>query len=188
MGPVASLAQRQEVRAAVARLEGAAQIVFGDPTHVEASGADVERGAFVSPVLLRGNDIKAPALHEVEAFGPVSTLLPYSDIDDVIAAAALGGGSLVGSVVAHDRAVAMKLIAGLAPWHGRVLSLDRDNAGDATPHGVGMPQLLHGGPGRAGGGEELGGLRALTHYMQRTAVQGHPDLIGGLPGVEGEST
>ncbi|MEU8244650.1 phenylacetic acid degradation bifunctional protein PaaZ [Nonomuraea sp. NPDC048916] len=177
MGPLAALAQREEVRAAIGRLSAGAKLVFGDPGRVEVAGADPERGAFLSPVLLRCDDPRAGAVHEVEAFGPVSTLLPYTGLEEVIGAAALGDGSLTGSIVTHDREVAARLVAGLAPWHGRLLVLDRDDAAESTGHGVAMPQMLHGGPGRAGGGEELGGLRALTHYMQRTAVQGHPDFL-----------
>jgi oxepin-CoA hydrolase/3-oxo-5,6-dehydrosuberyl-CoA semialdehyde dehydrogenase len=180
MGPLASLDQRTEVRSAVGRLSSAAKLVFGDPDRIEAPGADAVRGAFVSPVLLRCEDARAAAPHEVEAFGPVCTLLPYADLDEVIALAALGGGSLAGSIVSHDPAAVMRLVAGLAPWHGRLLILDRDDAAESTGHGIAMPQMLHGGPGRAGGGEELGGLRALTHYMWRTAVQAHPGFLSSL--------
>ncbi|MCW2864721.1 MAG: paaZ, partial [Actinoallomurus sp.] len=177
MGPVAGLVQREEVRTAIRRLSPVTKVVFGALDQVKVSGADAERGAFLSPVLLRGDDIWAEAPHTVEAFGPVSTLLPYTDEHEVIAAAALGQGSLAASIVTHDRSVALRLVAGLAPWHGRLLVLDRDDAAESTGHGVAIPQMLHGGPGRAGGGEELGGLRALTHHMQRTAVQGHPNLL-----------
>jgi oxepin-CoA hydrolase/3-oxo-5,6-dehydrosuberyl-CoA semialdehyde dehydrogenase len=180
MGPVVSLAQRLEVRAAVAELSAAARLVFGDPEKVVVSGADVERGAFLSPLLLLADDIGAEVVHRVEAFGPVCTLLPYHDLDQVVAAAALGGGSLVGSIVTHSPDVARRLIEGLAPWHGRLLVLDRDDAAESTGHGVAMPQMLHGGPGRAGGGQELGGLRSLTHYLQRSAIQGHPLLLDAL--------
>ena len=180
MGPVASLAQRQEVRAAVSRLAAVGCFVHGEPDQVDVGGADPERGAFLAPMLLRCDEPAAAAPHEVEAFGPVSTLLPYHDLDSVIAAGARGGGSLAGSIVTHDPAVARRLIAGLAPWHGRLLVLDRHNAAESTGHGVAMPQMMHGGPGRAGGGEELGGLRALTHYMQYTAVQAGPDFLRTL--------
>ena len=180
MGPLASLAQRDEVRAAVDKLSSSCATVFGDPHAVEVSGADAEHGAFLSPVLLSSPDIRSAAPHTVEAFGPVSTLLPYADLDDAVAGAALGDGSLVGSIVTNDSAVALRLIRGLAPWHGRLLVLNREDAGESTGHGVAMPQMLHGGPGRAGGGAELGGLRALGHYMQRTAVQGHPQLLAEL--------
>jgi oxepin-CoA hydrolase/3-oxo-5,6-dehydrosuberyl-CoA semialdehyde dehydrogenase len=184
MGPLASLSQRDEVRAAIGRLSMGAKLAFGDPDRVDVSGADAHQGGFLSPVLLRCDDIHATAAHEVEAFGPVCTVLPYSGRDEVIDAAALGGGSLAGSIVTHDQDIAGQLVAGLAPWHGRLLVLDRDNAGESTGHGIAMPQMLHGGPGRAGGGEELGGLRALTHYLQRTAVQGHPGFLRGIYGTE----
>lgn len=180
MGPVAGLAQRDEVRAAVSRLAGESRIVFGDPDKVDVAGADSERGAFLSPLLLRCDDLRATAPNHVEAFGPVSTLLPYRDLDEAIDIAARGEGSLAGSIVTHDPTVARRLIAGLAPWHGRLLVLDRDDASESTGHGVAMPQMLHGAPGRAGGGEELGGLRAVTHYLQRTAIQAHPAFLSSL--------
>ncbi|MFC5747423.1 aldehyde dehydrogenase family protein [Actinomadura rugatobispora] len=180
MGPLAGLDRRDEVRAAVARLSAEAKLVCGDPGRVEVAGADPERGASIAPILLRCDDPSTAAPHEVEAFGPVSTLLPYDDLDEVIGAAALGGGSLAGSIVTADPEAARTLVRGLAPWHGRLLVLNRDDAAESTGHGVAMPQMLHGGPGRAGGGEELGGLRALDHYLRRTAVQGHPDFLDGL--------
>jgi oxepin-CoA hydrolase/3-oxo-5,6-dehydrosuberyl-CoA semialdehyde dehydrogenase len=180
MGPVVSLAQREEVRTAIARLSVDAKLVHGDPARIDVAGADPERGAFISPILLRCDDLSAAAPHEVEAFGPVSTLLPYHGLQEFIDAAALGGGSLAGSIVTADPRVARTLVSGLAPWHGRLLVLDRHDAAESTGHGVAMPQLVHGGPGRAGGGEELGGLRALTHYLRRTAVQGHPDFLAEL--------
>ena len=191
MGALASLGQREEVRQAVARLSASTRPVFGDTAKVTVSGADAERGAFLSPILLRANDVSAAAVHEVEAFGPVSTLLPYTDLDQAADAAVRGDGSLVGSVVCADAEVAADLVSRLAPWHGRILVLDRTDAAESTGHGVAMPQMLHGGPGRAGGGEELGGLRAVRHYLQRTAVQGHPDLLarlipGGPQDLEGE--
>jgi oxepin-CoA hydrolase/3-oxo-5,6-dehydrosuberyl-CoA semialdehyde dehydrogenase len=180
MGPVTSLAQRQEVRAAVSQLTAVARFVHGSPDKVDVSEADSERGAFLAPMLLRCDDPAAAAPHQFEAFGPVSTLLPYHDLDGVIAAAVRGGGSLAGSIVTHDPAIARRLLTGLAPWHGRLLVLDRHDAAESTGHGVAMPQMVHGGPGRAGGGEELGGLRALTHYMQRTAVQAGPGFLRAL--------
>jgi len=176
MGPLASLAQRDEV----GKLAEAARIVFGDPGHVEVHEADDSRGAFLSPVLLRSHDPSAAALHEIEAFGPVSTVIPYTGLDSVIELAARGDGSLAGSIVTGSGDVAASLIAGLAPWHGRLLVLNSSDAAESTGHGVAMPQLLHGGPGRAGGGAELGGMRALEHYLQRTAIQGHPDLLATL--------
>ena len=191
MGPLASLGQREEVRQAAARLSASTRPVFGDTAKVTVAGADAERGAFLSPILLRADDVFAGPVHEVEAFGPVSTLLPYEDLDQAADAAARGGGSLVASIVSADASVALDLVGRLAPWHGRILVLDRTDAAESTGHGVAMPQMLHGGPGRAGGGEELGGLRAVRHYLQRTAVQGHPDLLarlipGGTQSPEGE--
>ncbi|MGI5326961.1 phenylacetic acid degradation bifunctional protein PaaZ [Actinomadura nitritigenes] len=180
MGPVVSLAQRDEVRDAVARLASDAKVVFGDPGRIDVVGADSEKGAFLSPILLRSDDPAASTPHEVEAFGPVSTLLPYNGIDEAAEIAARGGGSLAGSIVTTDDQVARTLITALAPWHGRLLVLDRHDAAESTGHGVAMPQLIHGGPGRAGGGEELGGLRALRPHLRRTAVQAHPRLLEGL--------
>ncbi len=180
MGPLASLDQRAEVQRAVSRINSEAEVVFGAASPHLASDLDGERGAFVSPVLLRAPAADVATPHEVEAFGPVATLLPYRSRGDVIDAAARGDGSLVCSIVSADPEFAKKMINGLAPWHGRLLVLDATNAAESTGHGVAMPQMLHGGPGRAGGGKELGGLRALHLYFQHTAVQGHPDFLEGL--------
>ena len=181
MGALASLGQRDEVRKAVQALRGSAEIVYGDPDHVELVDADAERGAFLSPVLLRANP-GAVEPHDVEPFGPVSTVLTYSTLDEAVALAARGKGSLVGSLVTHDPDVARTVTLGLAPWHGRLLVLDRDDAGESTGHGSPLPMLVHGGPGRAGGGEELGGVRGVLHHMQRTAVQGSPDMVTAITG------
>jgi oxepin-CoA hydrolase/3-oxo-5,6-dehydrosuberyl-CoA semialdehyde dehydrogenase len=181
MGALVGLTQRDDVRSQVARLRKEVDLVFGDPDHVEVVGGDDERGAFLSPVLLRG-DRDAAAPHEVEAFGPVSTLLPYDDVADLVEQVARGEGSLAGSVVSHDRGFVLEALAGMAPLHGRLLVLDRDDAGESTGHGTPMPQLVHGGPGRAGGGEEEGGLRAVHHHLQRTAIQGGPELVSALSG------
>ncbi len=180
MGPLASLAQRTEVRNNIQKLLAAGQVVYGNPATLKVVGADSENGAFLSPILLRADDVFAQEIHSVEAFGPVCTLLPYQTFGEVIDAAAMGEGSLVGSIVTTDAALAKVLVQGLAPWHGRLLVVDSSSAGESTGHGIAMPQMLHGGPGRAGGGEELGGLRSLRHYMQRTAVQGHPDFLKSL--------
>jgi oxepin-CoA hydrolase/3-oxo-5,6-dehydrosuberyl-CoA semialdehyde dehydrogenase len=182
MGPLASLGQREEVRRSLKALAGAAAIVFGDPDHVDVVGADAERGAFLSPVLLRCDDPSRPEPHEVEAFGPVSTVLPYRDPDHVVALAARGRGSLVGSVVTADADFARSVVLGVAPWHGRLLVLDRDAAPESTGHGSPLPMLVHGGPGRAGGGEELGGMRGVFHHLQRTAVQASPRLLSAVTG------
>ena len=181
MGSLVSLRQRDEVRAAVAELGRAAETVYGNPMRVDPVDADPDRGAFMAPVLLlAAGDRSEP--HEIEAFGPVTTLIPYAASADLGALAARGGGSLVGSIVSYDRDFVRHLVTGMAPHHGRLLVLDRDCAGESTGHGTPMPQLVHGGPGRAGGGEELGGMRAVKHFMQRTALQGSPAVIEALTG------
>jgi len=182
MGALASLEQREEVRRSLKALEAAGRIVFGDPEHVDVVGADAERGAFLSPVLVRADDARRAELHEVEAFGPVSTLIGYTDTADVVALAALGKGSLAGSVVTDDPAFAREVVLGAAAWHGRLLVLDSDAAVESTGHGSPLPMLVHGGPGRAGGGEELGGLRGVFHHMQRTAVQASPRMLSATTG------
>ena len=181
MGALASLGQRDEVRKAVQALRGSAEVVFGDPDRVDVVDADAERGAFMSPLLLRASD-GADEPHDVEPFGPVSTVLTYDGLDQAIALAARGSGSLVGSVVTHDADVARAVVLGLAPWHGRILVLDRDDAKESTGHGSPLPVLVHGGPGRAGGGEELGGIRGVLHHMQRSAVQASPDMLTAITG------
>jgi len=181
MGALASLGQRDEVRKAVQALRGSAEVVFGDPDRVDVVDGDAERGAFMSPLLLRASD-GADEPHDVEPFGPVSTVLTYDGLDQAIALAARGSGSLVGSVVTNDADVARALVLGLAPWHGRILVLDRDDAKESTGHGSPLPVLVHGGPGRAGGGEELGGIRGVLHHMQRSAVQASPDMLTAITG------
>src|SRR5690606_10322582 len=183
MGPVASLAQRREVREQLAKLAREAKVVHGDDRGLQLAGADAEKGAFVAPTLLLCQDPRAArAVHEVEAFGPVCTLIPYRDVDDAIALARLGGGSLVSSVFTGDDEVAARLVIGLAPHHGRILVVNRDCAKESTGHGSPLPHLVHGGPGRAGGGEEMGGIRGVLHYMQRTAVRGTPGTMGAGTG------
>jgi len=135
----------------------------------------------MAPVVLLATGDR-PEPHEVEAFGPVTTLIPYTAPADLGSLAARGGGSLVGSVVSYDPDFVRSVVTGLAPHHGRLLVLDRDSAGESTGHGTPMPQLVHGGPGRAGGGEELGGMRAVRHFMQRTALEGSPAVIAALAG------
>jgi oxepin-CoA hydrolase/3-oxo-5,6-dehydrosuberyl-CoA semialdehyde dehydrogenase len=181
MGALASLRQRDEVRKAIEALQSSAEIVFGDPNVVDLIDADGERGAFLSPVLLRAR-AGAVEPHDVEPFGPVSTVLTYRTSDEAVALAARGRGSLVGSLVTHDPAVARDVTLGLAPWHGRILVLDRDDAAESTGHGSPLPMLVHGGPGRAGGGEELGGIRGVLHHMQRTALQASPDMLTAITG------
>jgi len=182
MGALASLEQREEVRRSLKALEGAATIVFGDPEHVDVIGADAERGAFLSPVLLRADDPDRAEHHEVEAFGPVGTLLPYHSTDQVIELAARGQGSLAGSVVTGDARFARDVVIAVAPWHGRLLVLDTEDAEESTGHGSPLPALVHGGPGRAGGGEEMGGIRGVLQHMQRTAVQGSPAMLTAITG------
>lgn len=185
MGPLVSLAQRERVRRAIDELRaGGAEVAHGDPERVDLVDGDAERGAFMGPVLLRAaRDASAP--HDIEAFGPVSTVIGYGDLDDAVALAARGRGSLAGSLVTHDPQVARRVVLGVAPWHGRLLVLDRDDAdeaGAAGGHGSPLPVLVHGGPGRAGGGEELGGVRGVLSHMQRTAIQASPDVLTAVTG------
>jgi oxepin-CoA hydrolase / 3-oxo-5,6-dehydrosuberyl-CoA semialdehyde dehydrogenase len=182
MGALASRDQLAEVRRSVGELLPAGRLVFGDPDRVEVAGADPERGAFISPLLLRCDDSTRAEPHEVEAFGPVSTVIGYRDAADVVQLAARGRGSLAGSVVTADPGFARDVVTGLAPWHGRILVLDRDDAAESTGHGSPLPMLVHGGPGRAGGGEEMGGIRGVLHHMQRTAVQASPRMLAAVTG------
>ena len=178
MGPVASLGQRREVLEQLSRLTREAELICGGAGQARPTGADADRGAFLAPTLLYCRDAeRASAIHSVEAFGPVCTLITYDGVEDAIALARRGGGSLVGSIFSADDKVAAQLVLGLAPYHGRILVVSRRNARESTGHGSPLPHLVHGGPGRAGGGEEMGGIRGVLHYMQRTAVQGTPDLI-----------
>jgi oxepin-CoA hydrolase/3-oxo-5,6-dehydrosuberyl-CoA semialdehyde dehydrogenase len=182
MGALAGLDQREEVRRSLKALEDAATIVFGDPEHVNVHGADAERGAFLSPILLKAHDARRQELHEVEAFGPVSTLIGYTSTQDVVELAALGKGSLAGSVVTDDQDFARAVVLGTAHWHGRLLVLDEDAAPESTGHGSPLPMLVHGGPGRAGGGEEMGGMRGVYHHLQRTAIQASPRMLQSVTG------
>ncbi|HYM44312.1 MAG TPA: phenylacetic acid degradation bifunctional protein PaaZ [Steroidobacteraceae bacterium] len=182
MGPVASLSQRREVSEQLGKLRQEAEVVCGAGA-VEPLGADAERGAFMAPTLLYCRDAAgARAIHAVEAFGPVCTLVPYTHLEEAITLARRSGGSLAGSVFTADDAVAARLTLGLAPFHGRIVVVNRHCAGESTGHGSPLPHLVHGGPGRAGGGEEMGGIRGVLHYMQRTAVQGTPDVITAVSG------
>ncbi|GAA1439401.1 phenylacetic acid degradation bifunctional protein PaaZ [Leifsonia poae] len=189
MGPLVSAAQRTEVLRQVGRLvEGGGELVLGglgQPTIVRADGSRgaAPEGAFVEPILLHFPDATAEAVHTVEAFGPVASILGYTTTAEAARLVALGGGSLVTSVATHDPEVARELVTGIAAYNGRVLLLDRDDARTSTGHGSPVPHLVHGGPGRAGGGEELGGIRAVLHHMQRTAIQGTPDMLTAITGV-----
>jgi len=183
MGPLVSLAQRDEVRQRVAELETEAEIVLGDPARADLASGDADRGGFINPVLLYCDRPEAAtAVHEIEAFGPVATVMPYDSRAEVVSLVRRGGGSLVASVFTDDAAFAREIVAGLAPWHGRVMLGNRLSAKSSTGHGSPLPMLVHGGPGRAGGGEELGGVRAVKHYLQRTAVQGAPALLTAVAG------
>jgi len=181
MGPLASLGQRKEVLERSETLAREAELVSGhsgNGKQYEVVGGDRERGAFVPPLLLYCRDAtRARAIHSVEAFGPVSTVVPYNSVQEAIDLARRGEGSLVSSVFTADENVAAELVLGLAPLHGRLLVVDRTCAKESTGHGSPLPHLVHGGPGRAGGGEEMGGIRGVMHYMQRTAIQGTPDTI-----------
>ena len=183
MGALAGLEQRADVQSQVQKLCVDNDIVFGSRDTVELVGADAERGAFMSPLLLQCRDAMNSCVHDIEAFGPVSTLIAYDDDEEAVAIAALGKGSLAGSVVTGDGDIARRLVLGAAPHHGRILVLDTQCAKESTGHGSPLPHLIHGGPGRAGGSEEMGGVRGVKHYMQRTAVQGSPDMLTAITGT-----
>ncbi|MGB1481265.1 MAG: phenylacetic acid degradation bifunctional protein PaaZ [Flavobacteriales bacterium] len=181
MGALVGQSQCKDVLDQVAKLEEEAACVFGSGKTVEAVGADAEKGAFLPPMLLRHDrPHEAKAVHDVEAFGPVSTLMPYRELEEAVALAAKGKGSLCCSITTFDRPAAATFVREAAAMHGRILVLDRECAKESTGHGSPMPMLVHGGPGRAGGGEEMGGLRGIKHYMQRTAIQGHPTTLSAI--------
>jgi len=181
MGALASLGQREEVRARLADLSAEAEVVYGNQSDFDVVDADREKGAFFMPTLLHcKRPLSATAVHSVEAFGPVSTVLPYENLDEAIELARLGDGSLAGSIITNDNDVARELVLGTAAWHGRMLVINRHCAAESTGHGSPLPHLVHGGPGRAGGGEELGGIRGALHYMQRTAIQGSPASLAAI--------
>ena len=177
MGALVSVSQRDDVRAKIKEISADAAIIYGDP---DASPVNA-KGAFISPVLMRcDKPWDARAVHDVEAFGPVSTLMPYKDAADAVALANRGKGSLVMSAFTYDTDFARDLVLGAGSFHGRIAFIDRDSAKESTGHGSPMPHMIHGGPGRAGGGEEMGGIRGVTHYMQRTALQGHPRTLSAI--------
>ena len=181
MGALASLAQRADVLEKVGIIATEARRVSGDPDTFDAGGADVSGGAFLPPMLFSCADPDgAQKVHAVEAFGPVSTVMAYRDLDHAFVLANRGGGSLVASVFTHDPAVARAAVVAAGAHHGRLYFADRDAGKEATGHGSPLPHMVHGGPGRAGGGEEMGGIRGVLHYMQRTAVQGSPALLSGV--------
>ncbi len=183
MGPLASQAQLADVSERVATLLQGAELVYGARDGFAPLGEGVAEGAFIAPTLLLSrHPLTHDAVHDIEAFGPVSTLMPYEGIDEAIALAARGRGSLVASLVTRSPQVAARVIPAMAAMHGRLLILDREAAAESTGHGSPLPQLKPGGPGRAGGGEELGGIRAVKHYLQRAAVQGSPTMLAAVTG------
>lgn len=184
MGSLAGETQRQEVKAQVQKLLASSQIMYGSLDSVEVIDADAGKGAFISPVLLMNDKpFASKEVHEVEAFGPVSTIMPYKNPDDAIALSKLGKGSLVTTIVTADEKIARHYVIGAATHHGRILVLNNECAKESTGHGSPLPLLVHGGPGRAGGGEEMGGIRGVKHYLQRTALQGSPTMITGITNV-----
>ena len=184
MGSLVNDAQRNSVKEQVQKIAKTANIVYGSLDEVETIGADAKKGAFIKPILLReDNPFKNEAAHITEAFGPVSTLMPYKNMDEAIELAQMGKGSLVSSIVTYDDAIAKEYVIGAASHHGRILVLNRENAKQSTGHGSPLPGLVHGGPGRAGGGEEMGGMRGIKHYLQRCAVQGTPTTLTEVTGI-----
>lgn len=181
MGALASRGQRDEVKKNVQQLLAGAQLIYGSLDSVSLIDADPAKGAFLSPLLLLNDQpFRNEAVHEVECFGPVSTLMPYRDIDEAVQLAKKGKGSLCCSIVTADHKTATEFVVGAGTHHGRILVLNRDCAQESTGHGSPLPMLIHGGPGRAGGGEEMGGLRGVKHYMQRVAIQGSPTAITAI--------
>jgi oxepin-CoA hydrolase/3-oxo-5,6-dehydrosuberyl-CoA semialdehyde dehydrogenase len=182
MGALASKDQVKEVNEKIEQLKKSCEVLYRNEDF-KLVGGDKEKGCFMAPTLLVCRDSGASEPHTIEAFGPVSTIIPYKDANDAIELANRGEGSLVASVVTHDPGFAREMALGIGSHHGRLYFLDRDCAKEGTGHGSPLPQLVHGGPGRAGGGEEMGGLRGVFHYMQRTAIQGHPTTLTKVTGV-----
>jgi oxepin-CoA hydrolase/3-oxo-5,6-dehydrosuberyl-CoA semialdehyde dehydrogenase len=181
MGSLAGQSQREEVRAQVRRLLASSQLIYGSLDSVEVIDADAKKGAFLSPLLLLNEDpLHSEEPHTIEAFGPVSTLMAYRNADEAIELSKKGKGSLCSSIVSADPDIARRYVLGAASWHGRILILNNECGRESTGHGSPLPLLVHGGPGRAGGGEEMGGIRGVRHYMQRVAVQGSPSMITAL--------
>ncbi|HVJ92182.1 MAG TPA: aldehyde dehydrogenase family protein, partial [Labilithrix sp.] len=183
MGPVSTASQLRDVRDGVKKLESCAKVVFGKTTDVNGIGAPAGKGYFVTPVLLQSDSPKAgDAVHEHEVFGPVATVMPYTTAEEVIGLVRAGGGGLVTSVYSDDKDFTRTIVMGIAPFHGRLVLGSSKVAGQSLPPGMALPQLVHGGPGRAGGGEELGARRGMTFYMQRTALQGDRALLEAFVG------
>ena len=181
MGSLAGNEQKKEVTEKVQQLAQTQEIVYGSLEEFEVTGADKNKGAFISPILFLNDDpFNKTDCHNLEAFGPVSTILPYKTIEEAIELARMGKGSLVCSIITNDMKIAEQFVLGAASMHGRILVLNEACSKESTGHGSPMPLLTHGGPGRAGGGEEMGGVRGIKHYLQRTAIQGHPTTITAL--------
>ena len=180
-GPLASRGQVEEVKRSLRALEGAAERVFGNPEKFSVTGADPAKGAFFPAMLLYcKRPLERSEPHDIEAFGPVNTVMPYGSVEEAVELARRGRGSLCGSVFTSDDTVARQVVLGTAAWHGRIVLLNRSCARESTGHGSPLPHLIHGGPGRAGGGEEMGGVRGVLHYMQRSALQGHPTTLTSI--------
>jgi oxepin-CoA hydrolase/3-oxo-5,6-dehydrosuberyl-CoA semialdehyde dehydrogenase len=180
MGPLASKGQVRDVGKNAEKIREASELVYG-AEDFEVIGADRDKGAFFGPMLMVCDDPFSHAEpHDIEAFGPVNTVMPYKSLDEAIELAKRGRGSLVGSLITADAEVARQVILGTAAYHGRMMVLDRTSAKESTGHGSPLPNLVHGGPGRAGGGEEMGGARGVGHYMQRTALQGSPSVLTAI--------
>lgn len=183
MGALAGQEQLKEVKGKLNELLQYSELVYGDPQDFEVSGGIKQKGAFLPPVLLRNSrPFENIGSHEIEAFGPISTIMPYETLEDAIDLARKGRGSLCSSIVTFDDAIAREYVVNAATHHGRILVLNRESAKESTGHGSPMPLLVHGGPGRAGGGEEMGGLRGIKHFMQRCAIQGSPTTITAITG------
>jgi len=184
MGSLVSEQQRNSVREQVSKIAETAEIVYGSLDEVTTIGADSKKGAFMSPILLREDQpFKNEAAHVNEAFGPVSTIMPYKNLDEAVTLAKMGKGSLVSSIITNDNAIARDYTVNAASHHGRILILNRESVKESTGHGSPLPSLVHGGPGRAGGGEEMGGMRGVKHYLQRCAIQGSPTSLTEVTGI-----
>ncbi|WP_034259441.1 phenylacetic acid degradation bifunctional protein PaaZ [Altibacter lentus] len=184
MGSLVNDAQRTSVKEQINKIAKTAQIVYGNVEEVTTVGADAKAGAFMKPILLREDDpLKNEAAHITEAFGPVSTLMPYKNLEEAITLSKMGKGSLVSSIITNDNKIAKEYTVSAATHHGRILILNRESAKQSTGHGSPLPNLIHGGPGRAGGGEEMGGMRGIKHYLQRCAVQGSPTTLTEVTGI-----
>ncbi len=184
MGSLVNNAQRNSVKEQISKITNTAKIVYGDFDDFKVTGADSKKGSFMKPILLReDNPLQNEAAHITEAFGPVSTLMPYKNLEEAIKLSKMGKGSLVSSIITNDNKIAKEYTISAATHHGRILILNRESAKESTGHGSPLPNLIHGGPGRAGGGEEMGGVRGVKHYLQRCAIQGSPTTLTEVTGI-----